>query len=100
MYVHDDNKWMVLKKSCFHRCENGDLGGKHGQLTISPIGLSRSTAAFIDTNLQLNGAYQSKSDHHTISCLVVSKIYIHLLNMYRVYVNIYESIGALIMSTT
>ena len=44
------------------RCENGDLTGKHGELTISPLGASRNTYAFIDSNLQLDQTYKSKTN--------------------------------------
>lgn len=40
------------------RCESGDLSGKHGTLTISPPRPGRSTVAFVDPNLQLDGEYK------------------------------------------
>lgn len=43
-----------------YRCESGDLSGKHGKLTISPPRPGRSTMAFVDPNLQLDGEYKSK----------------------------------------
>ena len=44
-----------------YRCENGDLTGKHGELNIGPLGASRNTYAFIDSNLQLDQTYKSKT---------------------------------------
>ena len=44
-----------------YRCENGDLTGKHGELSIGPLGASRNTYAFIDSNLQLDQTYKSKT---------------------------------------
>ena len=43
-----------------HRCESGDMGGKHGRLDLSPDGASRPTYTYVDSNLQLTGSSSSE----------------------------------------
>ena len=48
-----------------HRCKSGDMTGKHGQLTIASFGdNNRPTYSFIDSNLELGGAYSSELTLH------------------------------------
>ena len=52
---------IAVHNTCqLHRCEYGDLSGKHNALTIGPLGMNRQTKAVVDVNLQLDGIYTSE----------------------------------------
>ena len=48
------------------RCESGDLGSKHGRLTISQPSATRITYSYVDSNLNLFGSSEYSSKKYVI----------------------------------
>lgn len=64
------------------RCESGDLGSKHGRLTISQPTATRVTYSYVDSNLNLFGPANSSSKslaHYNKMYTSIYAIYVILL---------------------